>query len=68
MRLFILDQTGKDKGSQLEQLTVRILEKQGYKNIQTNNQNAGGNEIDVTAYKTIEAGLKPQNIKLGIFS
>lgn len=64
MRLFILGQTGKDKGTQLEQLTVRILEKQGYKNIQTNNQNAGGNEIDVTAYKTIEAGLKPQNIKL----
>ena len=64
MRLFILGKTSDDKGTQLEQLTVRILEKQGYRNIQTNIQNAGGNEIDVTAYKTIEAGIKPQTIKL----
>lgn len=64
MRLYILGKTSDDKGTQLEQLTVRILEKQGYKNIQTNIQNAGGNEIDVTAYKTIEAGIKPQTIKL----
>jgi len=64
MQLYILGQNSDDKGTQLEQLTVRILEKQGYKNIQTNIQNAGGNEIDVTAYKTIEAGIKPQTIKL----
>ena len=64
MRLFILGKTSDDKGTQLEQLTVRILEKQGYKNIQTNVQKGGGNEIDVTAYKTIEAGIKPQTIKL----
>lgn len=36
MQLYILGKNCDDKGTQLEQLTVRILEKQGYKNIETN--------------------------------
>ncbi len=64
MQLYILGQNSDDKGTQLEQLTVRILEYQGFENIQPNIQKAGGNEIDVTAYKTVNAGLKPQTIKL----
>lgn len=64
MQLYILGKNTDDKGKQLEQLTVRILEYQGFENIQTNIQGTGGNEIDVTAYKTISAGMKPQNIKL----
>ena len=40
------------------------MEYQGFENIQPNIQKAGGNEIDVTAYKTVNAGLKPQTIKL----
>lgn len=64
MQLYILGKNNDDKGAQLEQLTVRILEYQGFENIQTNIQGTGGNEIDVTANKTISAGVKSQIIKL----
>lgn len=64
MQLYILGKNNDDKGTQLEQLTVRILEYQGFENIQPNIQKAGGNEIDIIAYKTIDAGVKTQTIKL----
>lgn len=64
MQLYILGKNSDDKGTQLERLTARILEFQGFENIQTNIQGSGGNEIDVTANKTISAGLKAQTIKL----
>ena len=62
MRLYILGKNGDDKGTQLEQLTARILDYQGLENIQTNIQGAGGNEIDITAYKSVYVGLKQQII------
>ena len=53
MQLYILGKNSDDKGTQLEQLTVKILEHQGLEEITTNIQGAGGNEIDITAYSKI---------------
>lgn len=36
MRLLILGQNNDDKGCQLEQLTTKILEHQGFENLTTN--------------------------------
>lgn len=57
MKLYILGKTKDDKGSQLEQLTKRILEYQGYSNIATNVQVSGASELDVTASKTDHTGV-----------
>ena len=51
MKLYILGNSKDDKGTQLEQLTTKILEYQGYTNILTNVQVSGASEIDVTARK-----------------
>lgn len=58
MKLYILGKTKDDKGTQLEQLTCKILEYQGYVNVATNIQVSGASEIDVTACKTERTGIK----------
>ena len=42
MQLYILGKNSDDKGTQLEQLTVKILEYQGLKDIATNIQGQEG--------------------------
>lgn len=58
MKLYILGKSKDDKGTQLEQLTSKILENQGYTNLQTNVQVSGASEIDVTASKMVKTGVK----------
>lgn len=58
MKLYILGNSKDDKGTQLEQLTTKILEYQGYTNILTNVQVSGASEIDVTARKMAKTGIK----------
>lgn len=58
MKLIILGNTKDDKGTQLEELTQRILTYQGFKDIVPNEQVAGGSEIDVNAKKEIIAGIE----------
>lgn len=58
MKLYILGKSKDDKGTQLEQLTCKILEYQGYTNIAPNVQVSGASEIDVTARKTERIGVK----------
>lgn len=57
MKLIILGKTKDDKGTQLEQLTNRILEFQGYSNIVNNVQVSGASELDVTASKVERVGI-----------
>lgn len=57
MKLYILGQNSDDKGSQLENLTKRILTKYGLTNVTRDEVSAGGNEIDVTAEIVQNAGL-----------
>ena len=64
MQLYILGKNSDDKGTQLEQLTVKILEHQGLEDITTNIQGAGGNEIDITAYSQTTIGICPQKTKV----
>lgn len=60
MRFIILGKTTDDKGTQLEQLTRKMLEYQGLTNIVLNKQVSGGNELDANAEKVIEQiGSKP---------
>lgn len=47
MRLYILASGKDEKGTQLEKLTKRIFEHIGYEYVNTNQINAGGDEIDV---------------------
>lgn len=61
MKLIILGKTNDDKGTQLEQLTKRILECQGYSNIVTNVQVSGASELDVTASKVERVGINDIN-------
>ena len=58
MKLYILGNSKDDKGTQLEQLTTKILVYQGYTNILTNVQVSGASEIDVTARKMAKTGIK----------
>jgi len=63
MRLIILGKNTDDKGTQLEQLTEKMLEHQGLTNIVLNKQTSGGNELDANAEKVIEQiGSKPITI------
>lgn len=64
MQLYILGKNSDDKGTQLEQLTVKILEHQGLEEITTNIQGAGGNEIDITAYSRATIGISQQKTKV----
>ena len=64
MQLYILGKNSDDKDTQLEQLTVKILEHQGIEDITTNIQGAGGNEIDITAYSQTTIGICPQKTKV----
>lgn len=57
MKLIILGKSKDDKGTQLEQLTSRILEFQGYSNIVNNVQVSGASELDVTASKIDRVGI-----------
>lgn len=57
MKLIILGKSKDDKGTQLEQLTSRILEFQGYSNIVNNVQVSGASELDVTAFKVDRVGI-----------
>lgn len=58
MKLYILGKDKKDKGNQLEILTTKILEEQGYKNITVSVRGRGGNEIDVYAVREQQVGIK----------
>lgn len=49
MKLIILGENSDDKGTQLEQLTVKMLEHQGFVDIVPNKELAGSNEIDASA-------------------
>jgi Restriction endonuclease len=49
MRLHVFGTTSDDKGTQLEQLTSRLLRRLGYRDIATNVVGAGGSEVDVRA-------------------
>ena len=53
MQLYILGKNTDDKGTQLEQLTERLLNYQGLDNIQLSVIGTGGNEVDVTAYHKV---------------
>ena len=53
MQLYILGKNTDDKGTQLEQLTERLLSYQGLVNIQLSVIGSGGNEVDVTAYHKV---------------
>lgn len=57
MKLIILGKTKDDKGTQLEKLTNRILEFQGYSNIVNNVQVSGASELDVTASNVEKVGI-----------
>lgn len=57
MKLIILGKSKDDKGTQLEQLTSRILQSQGYSNIVNNVQVSGASELDVTASKIERVGV-----------
>ena len=47
--MIILGRSGDDKGKQLEQLTRRLVEDLGYRNVVVNKVDVGGEEIDVAA-------------------
>jgi hypothetical protein len=49
MRLRVFGTTSDDKGTQLEQLTSRLLRRLGYRDIATNVVGSGGSEVDVRA-------------------
>ncbi len=49
IKLYIVGANTDDKGTQLEELTTAILQKQGYVNISTNAIYSGGSEIDAVA-------------------
>ena len=52
MKLLILGKNKDDKGTQLEQLAIKILRSQGYVDIIPNMQVSGASELDVTAQKS----------------
>lgn len=58
MKLYILGENKDDKGTQLEQLTCKLLEFQGYRNVVTNVQVSGASELDVTAEKKEITGVR----------
>ena len=58
MKLYLLGNTNDEKGSQLEKITRRILEAQGFSDICMNVQGSGGNEIDVRASLKNKVGAK----------
>lgn len=52
--------TSDDKGTQLEELTKRLLEKRGYRQVSTNLVGAGGTEMDINAEFALP-GLSREN-------
>ena len=61
MKLVILGKNKDDKGTQLEQLAIKILKSQGYVKIIPNMQVSGASELDVTAQKSDQTGIKEIN-------
>lgn len=57
IKLYIVGANNDDKGTQLEELTTTILQKQGYTNISTNAINSGGSEIDAIAVHKNHLGV-----------
>lgn len=57
IKLYIVGANNDDKGTQLEELTTAILQKQGYVNISTNAINSGGSEIDAIAVHKNHLGV-----------
>ena len=49
MQVTILGESGDERGSQLERLTARLLQRLGYSRVHTNSISSGGHEIDVRA-------------------
>lgn len=58
MKLYVLGKDKKDKGTQLENLTKRILAEQGYVNITRSVIGRGGHEIDVYAVREFQTGIQ----------
>lgn len=61
MRVRLFGDSNDDKGTQLERLTKRLLEKLGYKQVTLNPVGSGGSEIDVRAEFSIP-GLAHDNV------
>lgn len=57
IKLYIVGSNNDDKGTQLEELTTTILEKQGYVNVSTNTIYSGGSEIDAIAVHKNNLGV-----------
>lgn len=57
MKIYFLGKNSDDKGSQLENLTRRILSQHGLTNVTLDEVGSGANEIDVTAEIIHSAGL-----------
>ncbi|GAB5403916.1 MAG: hypothetical protein Aurels2KO_21470 [Aureliella sp.] len=64
MRLRILGSTGDARGSQLETLTVRILESLNFNSVVKNKISNGGHEIDVEAKFTFPSIDRPRQTRL----
>jgi hypothetical protein len=64
MRLRVFGRTADDKGTQLEQLTRRLLERLGYKHLALNVVGSGGSEIDVLGDYPIPGPLGPASLRV----
>lgn len=64
MRLRILGKTSDDKGAQLEQLTKRLLEGLGYRQVALNVVGSGGNEVDIRAEYPVPGLQEVEAIRL----
>jgi hypothetical protein len=64
MRLRVFGKHSDDKGTQLEQLTRRLLERLGYRQVALNVVGSGGSEIDVRAEYPVPGLLESSPIRL----
>lgn len=61
MRVRLFGKNSDDKGTQLEELTQRLLERLGYRQITLNSIGAGGSEVDICAEYPVP-GLNSESI------
>ncbi len=61
MRVRVFGKDSDDKGAQLEQLTQRLLERRGYRQITLNFVGSGGSEIDIRAEYAVPS-LNRENV------
>jgi restriction endonuclease Mrr len=62
MRLRIFGRNSDDKGTQLEDLTRRLLERLGYKQVSLNVVGSGGSEIDIRAEYPVPGPVGAANL------